>query len=495
MRQDVMIKNRQIEERPALELVLRLCQTLAAEGIDYCHWKSNEALSRSASGDNDLDLLISRADAQKFVKILFELGFRETQEEAYSRLPGILNYYGYDRPADRLIHVHVHYQLILGSDLSKNYRIPIERPYLDSARQAGLFRVPAPEFELVIFVLLMTLKHSTWDSLLMRKGKLSPSESQELNYLATSENLAKAGRVLQYLPYVDQALFDSCLQSLRPGCSRSERIQIGERLQAALQACARYPQARDVFSKFSHWIGLLVHLRVFRHKQKRRLANGGLLIAVVGGDGSGKTTAIEGLHSWLSRKFEVMKLHMGKPAWSWMTVLIRGLLKIGALLGLYSRRVNRYDGEAAFPGYAWLIERVCTSHDRYLAYLKARRFSSNGGLVVFDRYSLPALAMDAPQCGRTASTFQKSNRFLNWLIQLENGYYQKIAMPDLLIVLRLDPELAVGRKPEESAVSVRARATLVWKLDWANTPAHMLDASLSREDVLAQIKSLVWEHL
>ena len=46
-------------EKIALDLVVKLCETLAAQKIDYCHWKSNTFLDRSASGDNDLDLLIN----------------------------------------------------------------------------------------------------------------------------------------------------------------------------------------------------------------------------------------------------------------------------------------------------------------------------------------------------------------------------------------------------------------------------------------------------
>src|SRR5437588_2134167 len=37
-------------EGEPLELVVSLCRMLAAEGVDYVHWKSNEALSRSLTG-------------------------------------------------------------------------------------------------------------------------------------------------------------------------------------------------------------------------------------------------------------------------------------------------------------------------------------------------------------------------------------------------------------------------------------------------------------
>jgi hypothetical protein len=41
------------------------------------------------------------------------------------QLPGVLDYYGYDWEAQRFVHVHAHYQLILGHGATKNYHIPI----------------------------------------------------------------------------------------------------------------------------------------------------------------------------------------------------------------------------------------------------------------------------------------------------------------------------------------------------------------------------------
>src|SRR5690349_25177958 len=81
----------------ALELVIILSHMLAAEEINYCHWKSNVALDRSASGENDLDLLVSRADAGRFAEILCRLGFKEAFAPEADDLPGVRDYYGYDR--------------------------------------------------------------------------------------------------------------------------------------------------------------------------------------------------------------------------------------------------------------------------------------------------------------------------------------------------------------------------------------------------------------
>ena len=37
-----------------LVLIAELCSQLEARGVRYCHWKSNESIERSLSGENEL---------------------------------------------------------------------------------------------------------------------------------------------------------------------------------------------------------------------------------------------------------------------------------------------------------------------------------------------------------------------------------------------------------------------------------------------------------
>lgn len=485
-----------MEEQIALDLVVKLCRTLAAQKVDYCHWKSNLFLHRSASGDNDLDLLVNRVHAQCFTEILYNLGFKESLLSKNEELPGVRDYYGYDQKTGRLVHVHAHFQLILGNDLSKNYRLPLERSYLEGSVQGSLFRVPAPEFELVILVIRMVLKHSTWDSIVIRHGQLSSSERHELDDLLTEETLLKIETVLFHLPGLSRDLFDLCLQSLQPGCSYLTRIKAGEQLQKVLQACARSPRWYDIILKFSRRIWQPILRHGFRYSPKNRFANGGLFIAIAGGDGAGKTTVVDALNEWLSEKYEVKKLHIGKPAWSWMTTAIRGILKIGTLLRLYPFEGDIYEESLQPHGYPWFIRTVCTARDRYLTYVQARRFSSNGSLVICDRYPLPGfMKMDGPQCEIAIANSEKTNWFLEFLTSKEKHYYQQIKLPDLLVVLKVAPDIAVQRKVDETETSVRARSSEVWGLDWVKLSAFEVDANRSREEVLSQVKAIVWEHL
>jgi thymidylate kinase len=230
------------------------------------------------------------------------------------------------------------------------------------------------------------------------------------------------------------------------------------------------------------------------------MANGGLLVAIIGGDGSGKTTAVANLHQKLSEEFDVIKVHMGKPSWSLTTIIIRGILKIGRSFGLYpfvkeGSEPSLDTDSPSFPGYPWLIREVCTARDRYISYARARRFATNGGLVICDRFPLSQIKiMDGPQVERVTGSI-KTNVWIKLLAALEHRYYQQIVLPDLLVVLRVDPEICVQRKTDEVSDSVRSRTQEIWNLDWCKTSAHVVDGSRSKSHVSSEVLSLIWSHL
>jgi thymidylate kinase len=496
-----------------LPLIRKLCHVLATEDIAYCHWKSNDVLERSASGDNDLDLLVSRADGPRFAELLLRLGLKQAKAPAEKQMPGVLDYYGYDEEADRLIHVHAHYQLILGHDMTKNYRLPIERLYLESAVQGELFKVPAPEFEFIVFVIRMVSKHSTWDVILGRQGALSTAERQELAYLQARVDQDRVYDILKrHLPYMNVELFDNCIQALRPACSTWARVNTGQQLQTKLRANARRPLPIDIYLKLWRRAALAIRRRIFKSSSKYRLETGGAMIAVVGGDGAGKSTAVDALYAWLSESFDTINVHLGKPAWSWTTITIRGILKIGNLLGLYpvesSFRETLRQNTLVSPGYPWLLREACRARDRFRIYRKARRFAAKGGLVILDRFPLAQIKlMDGPLAERFLSQIMDgplADQFMSphqasplakVLVKREESYYQQTVSPELLIVLRVHPETAVQRKTDEDVTSVRERSTEIWELNWEHTDAHIIDASQSKTDVLTELKALIWSQL
>ena len=89
----------------------------------------------------------------------------------------------------------------------------------------------------------------------------------------------------------------------------------------------------------------------------------------------------------------------------------------------------------------------------------------------------------------------RQNAVVRRLLRLEAGYYEKVMAPDLLIVLRLEPEIAVRRKTTESEHHVRSRTQEIWEIDWDGSNAYVVNAAQSVEDVLKQLQSIIWAKL
>jgi hypothetical protein len=63
-------------------------------------------------------------------------------------------------------------------------------------------------------------------------------------------------------------------------------------------------------------------------------------------------------------------------------------------------------------------------------------------------------------------------------------------------VLRVDPDLAVQRKlGEERESFLRPRSEEIWRIDWRDTPAIVIDAGRPKSEVLSAIRSAVWSRL
>ena len=234
----------------ALDLVETLCFELAAEGVVYCHWKSNDLLGRALCGESDLDLLVRRQDAERFEETIHRLGFRDVEAPPLRRVPGVFHSYGLDAPSGRLVHIHAHYELVLGDDTTKNYRLPIEDAYLASAEQGVWMPVPSPEHEFIVFVLRMVLKHATWDAIVSAKGRLSDAEVAELGYLTERADLHRGERsCTSTCPW-------STARSSTAACGRCARAPRGGSASARpIASSGRSRRTRDAGTAPTRWSG------------------------------------------------------------------------------------------------------------------------------------------------------------------------------------------------------------------------------------------------
>lgn len=294
-------------------LVRRVTEELDAHAITWCHWKSNDMLAASASGENDLDLLVARADVTRCRAVLHDLGFVEAVQRPSRRLPGVLDYHGNDPELGRPLHVHLHSRLVLGDDMTKNYHLPIEDAYLASIRRDGLFWVPAPEMELLVFLVRMVLKHCAPDAVLMLQGRLSAGERRELQHLERAATwTGTAGLADELVPEVGSALLRQCRAAAAGDLGLVRRLQVGRALERALASHARRPVGIDVPLKALRRVYWLARRVVAPRSRRKSLAHGGLVVAISGArDTSARRHLVEEVDRWLSRDVAVLPVEYG----------------------------------------------------------------------------------------------------------------------------------------------------------------------------------------
>jgi thymidylate kinase len=348
----------------------------------------------------------------------------------------------------------------------------------------------------------MALKHSTLDAFLSLQGSLSARELREARDLSGRTDLQKArALVREHLPFLGERLWNDCLACLWPETPRLFRIRTAHRLEGALAPYARRAPSLDAALRLSRRGRLRLGRALGRAPLRQRLHGGGALIAIVGGDGAGKSTAVEQLYGWLSSELMTRKVHLGRPRWSLTSSWaqrIWNLRKLGRS-SLPRSRGSLHPGRTSsrgLRGSARLVRRVMVSRDRYLVYTRARRFAARGGLVISDRYPLPEITLMDGAATREMSTSPSADRLIRYLARLERRYYGTITRPDVLLVLRVDPDVAVERKRGMDAeASVRPRAEEIRRVDWQGLHAVVIDADRSKDEVINAAKLAIWSRL
>ncbi len=335
-------------------LLERLGQALEAAGVIYCQWKGHWKRTRWESGAGDIDLLVDSAWADRLEIELGRLGFKPAIAPLEAQIPGTESWIGFDAGRLSLAHVHLHRRLIVGGYWTTVYRLAMERAVLDSAVPRFPFPVPAPELEFIMFVLRTVQRYSPRDILAPRQPRWLADVQPEFNYLRNQvDRDLLVARLAELLPTVDVAFFDACTRSLAPRASRWTRLWLRRGLQKRLEPHASHPPLNLLVRRIGRSLRLLPRARGLHP------ARGGRVLALLGGDGSGKSTCTAELSRWLGPHFAVMTAHLGRPPRSLTTLAVGALLKV--------RRAFGGDGTSLFD----LLRHACTARDRYRLSVRA----------------------------------------------------------------------------------------------------------------------------
>jgi thymidylate kinase len=217
------------------------------------------------------------------------------------------------------------------------------------------------------------------------------------------------------------------------------------------------------------------------------------VIAVVGCDGSGKSTLTADLITHLAEQRQVEWLYLGQSSGN-IGEWIKNLPLIGAAFGRYLvRKAERaHSKETSSPDTLTALVIFLLSVWRAHKFRRMLKLSRRGVLVIADRYpqaEVPGFYFD----GQGLNLAKAQSWLARQLLKQETRLYQWMAshLPTLLIRLNVDAETAHSRKPDHKLSMLQDKVRVIPTLHFNGAPILDLNGRDAYPQVLdAALKAI-----
>lgn len=445
--------------------------TLVDAGIRYAVWKDLHELEDFTAGDCELDLLVHPADLDALRTHAVEHGYAEFRHHVDIYDGAISHLIRFVQ--GRHFHLHVHTRLLTGDHIAKEYDLG---PLFDAPEQdlfessvvsaaTGLSRVSvvAPEVELAIGAVRLILKSAS-------AGGVKLSELARLRALhAPDRSKAAIERIRSASPLPEQAV--ACLMDVLAGDDQ----RLGEL--AAFAPCFAGLRRLDRGAAFvARWrlrlADALAYRRGLANKVSVRVAP---TVAIMGPDGSGKSTLCAEVEATLRKKVSAARIYLGSNSGTYRRLSFIAYLACGAL-GRLRRALPglRLLADAHLLAEALLEYAKC--RDRVQGIRRGRRLAARGIIVIFERYPLIGLYDYPPLAGAAARGEVDPGpllaRPMRSLLAGIDRLLESEGPADLMLLCRLDFDAIAARRPlrSDEELDIREKLALLESFDFSREP-------------------------
>lgn len=487
------------DRRDTLSIVRKLLDQLNEENILYCHWKSNQHFGDALAGIDDLDILIERSQYGQFTRILQELQFKHFYLPAARTYVGIEDFLGFDYETGKLIHLHLHSQLVVGEKHLKGFHLPWESEILSHRRydqEAGAY-LSSYFDELLLLLLRQGMKIRKRD--IFKTRILTGSTKAEYDWL--KDHCPEFLADLERTDWLTDRIKVLLLEIYGGKASWMKFTRLKHCLYKDLAPYSQGSGLHNTFMRNRRELGrifLEIQKRYLHTKYaltRRRPATGGITIAFLGSDGAGKSSALAEIQKWLYEFMDVRYFYLGSGDGdsSIFRMPLKAGLKIAQKLGIVKKSNNfsndKLDAvENHKLGFARKLWVYSLSRERIKKLCKVNRCKLRGFVVLTDRYpqsEYPGLC-DGPRLENQKGIVAKK--------EAECFRMARLCPPDLVIKLIVPPEIAVERKPGE--INLETSKNLTERVKAIKFSEHTkcveIDSAQERSEVWLEIKRAIW---
>lgn len=496
----------------ALETVKRLLEDLNTNGINYCHWKSNEHIEAAINGDTDLDILFDQQQENKVIEILTRNNFHLFEAVWYRKYKGIVDYIGFDKAMGKIIHVHTHFFLDIGEVGIKSYRIPWEQMILETRvfiEGPNIYKSSA-EMEFLLLVVRTAFKHDALDSrsnLSIVKhfkaeagwlyDQVDPEKLLCLSEKLLGNDTTKIIEQIWLSKGYHEKQFLSLKVQLKIYFSR-HRILSAQRV--------NYLKTVRFVKRIQQKLAIMLKLPV--RSFKRSLPHQGIVVCVMGSDGAGKSTQTKEVTRELAKKVDVLFMYMGSGDGkkSIQRKIIERCIQLGSRLGtpkkprtkntsLGNDNDDKKDiSRFSIPKQVILsLKAVSLAFEKRSRLKRINRERNRGGIIICDRY--PQTTTLGYNDGPKLYTNLKSrNILLRYLAKYEYQCYQLANQiyPDLVIKLTGSLDVLHARRPEMSREEINKKQNGIIDLEF-KSPTVTINLDIDRP--IYEIKGAILDTL
>jgi len=461
-----------------------LMQSFQRQSLPVLEWKARPGCTETFSGRGDTDLLVAAEQYEHATELVRGCGFQQIPSSPWRAQPFVSDWFRVDPAIGSLVHVQLYGKLVLGSAFDAQIEVPGAHSLFGRVSE-GCPHVPSAADAAVLRLCRASLARP-WNP--GRGTRALLAEALELARQVSLPELEAAAAL--FPPDTARVILKSFSGADLRGLRRQLRTHRSQRRAGGESLPSR------ILAGVARWNRATLRLPVLSRRQLSRPAP---VIAVIGSDGSGKSTVARMLAATLHEKLDTRFCYFGTgdgpSSWYRKPLVILKELRSWAMRRAKPRQGDGGGSRDQVPGLAKALWAVAVGMERSAKMKRVRRAATAGWIVVTDRY--PQIEIPGIHDGPRLHNWIEAGGVRGFLSRWENKVYRSLSdnRPSFVLHLAVSPETAQRRRPQEHIDELVRRVEVAAKLRFGDCPRVIIDADRPLDEVFGAALETAFRHI